>query len=103
MLGTLVVGKGGELKPITLTATNPAEPKSFQGVGVVVATTPRAGRVIVNHEEIRGYMAAMEMSFSVASPSLLNGLNAGDRIQFTIDAVRSAITSIEVIEAAPSK
>jgi Cu/Ag efflux protein CusF len=48
-------------------------------------------------------MAAMEMSFSVASPSLLNGLNAGDRIQFTIDAVRSAITSIEVIEAAPSK
>jgi hypothetical protein len=60
----------------------------------------RHTREIVNHDEIRGYMAAMEMTFSVASPALLNGLNAGDRIQFTIDASRSAVTSIDVIESA---
>jgi len=46
-------------------------------------------------------MAAMEMSFAVAVPSLLNGLKAGARIQFTIDAARPAITAIEVVQAAP--
>lgn len=61
---------------------------------------PRAGRLIVKHEEIRGFMGAIEMSFPVTPPSLLNGLNAGDSVQFSIDAARSAITSIEVVESA---
>jgi Cu/Ag efflux protein CusF len=64
---------------------------------------PRAGRLIVNHEAIPGFMAAMEMSFAVTTPSLLNGLKGGDRIQFSIDATRSVVTAIELIEAAPSR
>jgi len=70
------------------------------GVGVVIATVPRAGRLIVNHEEIKDFMAAMEMSYPVAPPSLLNGINPGDKISFTIDAAQSTITAIEVIERA---
>ena len=54
--------------------------------------------VTVKHEEIKGFMAAMEMSYPVAPPSLLNGLNAGDKIQFTIDGGNSTITGIRVIE-----
>ena len=49
----------------------------YKGVGVVIAAVPRVGRLIVNHEEIKGFMAAMEMSYPVAPPSLLNGLNPG--------------------------
>ncbi len=45
-------------------------------------------------------MAAMEMSYPVTPPSLLNGLNPGDKIGFTIDPGKSMITAIEVIEAA---
>ena len=45
-------------------------------------------------------MAAMEMSYPVTSPSLLNRLNPGDKIRFTIDAAKSAVTSIEVIDPA---
>jgi Cu/Ag efflux protein CusF len=71
-----------------------------KGVGVVVATVPRAGRLIVDHEEIPGYMAAMEMSFQVAPPSLLTGINPGDKISFTIDAGKSAIIAIDVVERA---
>ena len=37
--------------------------KLYNGVGVVIATVPRGGRLIVNHEEIPGFMAAMEMSY----------------------------------------
>jgi FtsP/CotA-like multicopper oxidase with cupredoxin domain/Cu/Ag efflux protein CusF len=99
MSGRLIVGRGGEPKPPAQTAVPSAAPGIFRGVGVVVATVPRAGRIIVNHEEIPGFMAAMEMSFSVASPSLLGGLKQGDRIQFTIDRARSAITAIEVVQA----
>ena len=102
MLGKLIVGKGGEPKTALQTSSATA-PKSFQGIGVVVATVPRAGRLIVNHEAIPGFMAAMEMSFAVTTPSLLNGLKAGDRIRFSIDGARSAVTAIELIEAAPSR
>ena len=45
-------------------------------------------------------MAAMEMSYPVAPASLLNGLNPGDKIGFTIDTGKSAIVAIDVIEAA---
>ena len=58
------------------------------------------GRLIVNHDEIQGFMAAMEMSYAVTPPSLLNRLNAGDKIRFTLDAAKSAVTSIEVIDSA---
>ena len=36
-----------------------------------VFAVPGVGRLIVNHEEIKGFMAAMEMSYPVAPPSLL--------------------------------
>jgi len=36
----------------------------------------------------------------VTPPDLLNGLNPGDKIGFTIDAAKSTIVAIEVIEAA---
>jgi Cu/Ag efflux protein CusF len=99
MMGALIVGKGG-VPGSRQTVAPSEEPKSFQGVGIVIGTAPRSGRLIVNHEEIRGFMAAMEMSFPVTPPSLLKGLNAGDKIHFTIDGDRSAVTSIQVIERA---
>jgi len=49
---------------------------------------------------VQGVMAAMEMSYAVTPPSLLNRLNAGDKIRFTLDAAKSAVTSIEVIDSA---
>ena len=98
MMGKLIVGKGGE--PKVVQAQAPAQAQMYKGVGVVVATVPRAGRLIVDHEEIKGFMAAMEMSYPVTPPSLLNGLNPGDKIGFTIDAGKSAIIAIDVIERA---
>lgn len=107
MVGSLVVGKGGapqQLAQAPAAAQTqgqaPAAAKSVQGVGVVIAAVPRVGRLIVNHEEIKNFMAAMEMSYPVTPPSLLNGINPGDKISFTIDAGQSTITAIEVIERA---
>ena len=67
---------------------------------MVIATIPRMNRLIVSHEEIKGFMAAMEMSYPVVPPTLLNSLNPGDKIGFTIDAAKSTIVAVDVIEAA---
>jgi hypothetical protein len=40
------------------------------------------------------------MSYPVTPPSLLNGLNPGDKVGFTIDPSKSTIVGIEVIERA---
>ena len=100
MMGKLIVGKGSPLKTVTPTLMLQKDTKSYNGVGIVISTAPRAGRLIVNHEEIKGFMSAMEMSYPVAPQSLLNGLNTGDKIRFTIDGAKSTVTSIQVIESA---
>ena len=102
MIGKLVIGKGGGESHLAqraqMASAAPAAPlPSVIGVGAVIATVPRARRLIVDHEEIKGFMAAMEMSYSVSSPALLEGLNPGDKIRFTIDPRATQITAIEVI------
>jgi protein SCO1/2 len=49
---------------------------------------PIRGRVVdvgqdqikIDHEAIPGYMGAMQMSFPVAKPELLQGISAGDQV-----------------------
>jgi Cu/Ag efflux protein CusF len=55
------------------------------GLGVVVATHPQHPALTVNHEEIKGFMEAMEMMYYVQSVDMLDGLKPGDKIRFTID------------------
>ena len=38
--------------------------------------------VVIDHEEIPGYMQAMVMPFSVKDPAVLEGFKAGDRVRF---------------------
>jgi Cu/Ag efflux protein CusF len=99
MTGRIIVGKGGE-RVAQAAAPAAGTPTSYAGVGVVIAAVPRAGRLIVNHEEIKGFMGPMEMSYPVTPPTLLDGLNPGDKIGFTIDPARSTIVAIEVLERA---
>ena len=96
MVGRLVVGRGSEMRTAAPAPTPPGAGAVFVGVGSVIGSLQREGRLIVNHEAITGFMAAMEMSYPVATPSLLSGVNPGDRIEFTIDAGRAIITAIKV-------
>ncbi len=64
----------------------PAKPAAAAGKpyplkGVVVSVDPGAAKVIVRHEEIRGYMDAMTMPFNVAEPKMLAELKPGDEIE----------------------
>jgi len=72
-----------------------AENQTVVGEGKVVATVPNASQIVVDHEEIKGFMEAMTMGYRVEPPSLLEGLKQGDKVRFTIDVPKKAIVKIE--------
>jgi len=65
------------------------------GEGKVIATVPNAIQIVVEHEEIKGFMEAMTMGYRVDPPTLLEGLKQGDRVRFTIDVPKKVIVDIE--------
>ncbi|HKC31873.1 MAG TPA: multicopper oxidase domain-containing protein [Xanthobacteraceae bacterium] len=98
MAGRLVVGRGSAALAQAVPPGDAGE-ASFHGTGTVIAVLPRLNRLIVNHEEIKGFMPAMEMSYPVEPVRLLDGLNRGDRIEFSINGANSTITAVKVIGA----
>ena len=98
MVGEVIVGKGGAPAPAPVAAAG--ETRLLDGVGVVIVTVPRMGRLVVDHEAIEGFMGPMEMSYPVADAALLQGLSPGDKIHFKIDPGSSTIRDIEVTDHA---
>jgi Cu/Ag efflux protein CusF len=68
--------------------------KTVEGEGKVIAVVPSSSQVVVEHGEIQGFMEAMTMGYRADPPSLLEGLEAGDRIRFTIDIQNKSIVKI---------
>ena len=69
----------------------------FEGTGEVIALVPDRHQIVVKHQEIVGFMAAMTMGYPVASTALLEGLKPGDLVHFKIDAAQKKIIAIETI------
>ena len=93
MTGVFIVGKGGQPRVERAVDTG----NLFEGVGRVIAVDPRQRTIVVDHEEIPGFMAAMIMGYPVQPGGLLRGIKVGDHIRFTIDASRQAIIKIKRI------
>ena len=89
MHGEIVVGRGGPADPEPDAAS-----RLHEGQGVVVSVDSRKSRLVLDHEEIPGFMAAMVMNYLVNPPSLLQGLLPGEKIRFTIDEDQRAIVRI---------
>jgi Cu/Ag efflux protein CusF len=68
------------------------------GEGKVVAVVPGSSQIVVDHKEIKGFMDAMTMGYRAEPPSLLEGVQAGDTIRFTIDTQQKAIVKIEKLK-----
>ena len=67
----------------------------FEGKGKIIAVVPAKNQIVLDHEEIKGFMGAMTMGYPVASDALLQGLNSGDTVKFKIDAGDKKIVAIE--------
>jgi Cu/Ag efflux protein CusF len=84
------VGKGGVPK-----AASSHAKKTYTGKGTVIALQPRKGQIVVDHEEIKGFMAAMIMGYPVDPVSLLENFKPGDVVRFTIDPKKKVIVDIK--------
>jgi Cu/Ag efflux protein CusF len=65
------------------------------GEGKVIAVVPGSSEIVLTHGEIKGFMDAMTMGYQIAPASLLEGVQAGDAVRFTIDTEQKAIVKIE--------
>ena len=57
--------------------------------GVVMELKPDGRTVVIRHEAISNYMAAMTMPFKVKDPNELAGLQRGDEISFQLHVTES--------------
>ena len=67
----------------------------FHGFGIVKAIQARTGALTLDHEEIVGWMPAMEMMYKVTSPAVSKGVKIGDRVGFDVDAKSYTILRVE--------
>jgi Cu/Ag efflux protein CusF len=73
-------------------------PKSVTAEGKVIAVVPETQEIVVEHGEIKNFMDAMTMGFKVNTSALLKTVKPGDRVRFTIDTDKRAITKIEKLK-----
>jgi protein SCO1/2 len=73
--------------------------ETYDVTGVVRAIDAAQGQVKIEHEEIPGFMPAMTMNFDVTPPSLIEGIEPGARVRFTLEraATTLRVTQIEVL------
>lgn len=70
-----------------------------RGHGVVEQVLPDEGQIILAHDDMPGFMPAMTMNFPIYDTKLLEGLSAGDVIDFELTVSRSQfyITAAQVV------
>lgn len=76
--------------------------RTFEVLGVVKKLKPDIRTVVIDHEEIPGYMDAMTMSLEVLELKELDGIKAGDKIAFRMNVTEDDgwIDRLKVVEAA---
>lgn len=64
--------------------------------GEVVSVTAARNEVVLHHEPIAGFMQGMTMPFPVATRGLLDGIEAGDRVEgvLLVEGARYALVSL---------
>ena len=68
--------------------------------GTVEKVDTAAGKVTLDHERVPNLdMDAMSMVWKAQSASMLKGLKAGDKVQFTADRVNGQLTLTKIQKA----
>ena len=72
------------------------EPKRYEVRGQIVSVDAARGQVVVDHEDIPGFMPAMVMPYKVQDASLLDGKQPGDMVTATlvVEEVNAYLTTL---------
>jgi Cu/Ag efflux protein CusF len=88
---------GRELELARATAATAGGEREFHATGIVRAGLPDLGVIVITHGEIPGYMPPMTMGFRADSPRILESVQPGDAVRFTLRGTlpNLAITAID--------
>jgi protein SCO1/2 len=79
------------------------EPRRYEVRGQILSVDPARREVLVDHEDIPGFMPAMTMPYKVNDPALLDGKNPGDLITATlvVEEVNAYLSTLTTTGRAP--
>jgi protein SCO1/2 len=89
---------------LAVTACNSAPaPQTYKLQGQVLAVTADHQQATIKHEEIKGFMAAMTMSYKMKDPQQLNGIAPGDLIDasLVVESNGAFVTDVKKVGEAP--
>ena len=78
--------KSGSAKPVW--------PKYYDATGVLKSMSEN--RIVIDEDEIPGFMKAMIMSYEVENPEQLKGLKEGDKVKFKLKETENDLTVLEI-------
>ncbi len=70
-------------------------PKYYDATGVLKSVSEN--QIVVDEDEIPGFMSAMVMSYEVENPKQLTGLKKGDKVKFKLkESENGLLTVVEI-------
>jgi len=78
----------------TTASEKPQWPKYHEATGALKLIT--GNRVIIDQDEMPGFMRAMIMSYEVENPEQLKGLKEGDRVKLKLKETETNLTVVEI-------
>lgn len=83
--------------------SSPQAPHTYTLQGQVLAVAPDHEQATIKHEEIKGFMAAMTMSYKMKDPQQLSGIAPGDLINATlvVETNGAFVTDVKKVGEAP--
>lgn len=72
------------------------EKQIYRAVGVVKKIDPENGKITIDHEDIPGFMSAMEMTEAVSDKKMLEAVKAGNKVEFELERTGSDLLITEL-------
>lgn len=82
------------LKPIQ--PVQNVDKKTYKSVGVIKKIDAENGKLTIDHEDIPGYMTAMEMNEPVSDKKMLETIKIGDKVEFEIERTGSKLVITKI-------
>ena len=103
--GLLFAGGAAAAKPGAMPAQAGTNVQTFRAQGIVKEVAGDGKTVVITHEAIPNYMAAMTMPFKVREPGELVGVQAGDKVLFRLKVTdaESWVEGISKFGSAPAQ
>ena len=68
----------------------------YKSVGVIKKVDAEKGEITIDHEDIPGYMSAMQMTEPVADKNMLDSIKADDKVEFEIERTGADVIFIKL-------